>query len=553
MTGYCFEQFGRRVVVSTAGQVLLAELDDQAGWAERTREPSAEDPFRRSQDESWRAPIHASVTGAGLRCDFTPMFALMAKRRAFDDRLVARLEHVLHHGVADREGSFALIDRIRQELLLGTEMRGLLDAAVYLASGSWPTENPNQSSARRWVGCFEDDEIQSRPTGVYTRSTALQRIFRYDRLLQWRLGASEAGAIAEVLRADPALLAAYHAHLALVSRITGPFATPSVLEPEELTAILPALDSAESRLLEERFGNRPIPHDFALGAELVTQIREGRLPTAPGPEDGWYAHKLHADAALLSPQTEGLQVGPRYAKELEETFQSLFACDRQTHVKQLERLVLGGIPFVVAPRVTVEPLPEHYARVAEGYRFLREQLTEHLGERVVGGIQIDDYGRVGPTIHDALLEMELLMRGAEVVSRAELGRPGPSTVEHDAARSTFRSWQRRSADDPDLALDLRAAVPIFHDARRKTTRICATLGVETRSLHFEFVERPEVSVFGATGHGSREPSYPPARHLVLCPITIECDVKSSPSREQLRKICDDHEHPLAIKAALEAS
>lgn len=552
MTGYCFEQFGRRVVVDTAGQILLAELDDQAGWSERTRDPSPEDPFRRNRDDSWRAPIHASVSSAGLRCDFTPMFALMAKRRAFDDRLVARLEHVLHHGVADRGGSVELVDRIRRALPSGTEMRGLLDAALHLVRGSWPEHSADEESARRWVACFEVDPIQSQPIGVYTRSSALQRIFRHDRLLQWRLGSSEASAVAEVLRGDPTLLLAYRSHLAVISRINGPFATPPVLEPEELTAIFPASDSVIARLLEDRFGNRPIPHDFALGAELVARIRDGRLPTEPGPDDGWYAHKLHADAALLSGRTEGLQVGPRYAEELEQTFQSLVTCDRQTHVKQLERLVLGGIPFTVAPRVTVEPLPDHYARVAEGYRFLRQQLSEHLGESVIRGIQIDDYGRVGPSIHDALLEIEQLMRGAEVVSRAELGRPLPSAAVHDAAESVFRSWQRRSADDPDLALDLAAITPIFHDIERRTTRVCATLGVETRSLRFEFVERPAVSVFGEATHGSSEPSYPPSRHLIMCPITIECDVKTLPSREHLRKLCDEHEHPAAIKAALEA-
>lgn len=550
MVGYCFEQFGRHVVVDTTGQVLLAELDDRAGWAERAKEPSTEDPFRNKPEDTWRAPIHASAAAAGLRCDFTPMFALWAKRRAFDERLVARLEHVLHHGVADREGSFSLVDRIAAGIEPGTELRGLFDTASYLARGAWP-EGSDQATAQRWLSCFEDDAMQSQATGVYTRSRALGRIFRHDRLLQWRLGSGEAATIAQVLRDEPALFDAYKAHLALRARLHGPAAIPSVLEFKELTAILPAAESIEGRLFDERFGTSPVPEDFALGAELVTRIREGRLETSPSPDDGWRAHRIHADAALLTPGTDGLKVGPRYAKELEETFEALFARDRQTHVKQAESLGLGGIPFMIAPRVTVEPLPDHYGRAAAGYRFLRETLTESLGATVVRGNQIDDYGRVGPTIADALLEMELLMRGAEVVSRAELGRPLPDSVEHEAARATFRSWQRRSADDPDLALDLRSAMPVFYDAERRTLRICVMLGVETRSLHLSFVERPQVSVHGTSNFGAAEPEYRPSRQLVMCPITVECDVKALPTPEQLREICDEHVTTSAIKAALQ--
>jgi hypothetical protein len=552
MAGYCFEQFGLRVVVDTAGQVLLAELDDRAGWAERVSDPSADDPFRRQQDEAWRSPIHVSAADAGVRCDFTPMFALWAKRKAFDERLVARLEHVLHHGVAGRRGSFSLVDRVRAGLSPETELRGLFDAARFLARGAWP-EGSEDATSQRWLSVFEEDVMQSQATGLYTRSKALERIFRHDRLLQWRLGSVEAATIAEILRADATLLEDYRAHLALMSRITGPRSIPSVLESKELTAVLPAPESIEGRLLEELFGTSSIPEGFALGAELVERIRDGRLQIEPRPDDGWHAYQLFADAALLSPVTDGLMIGSRYAKELEEIFELRFARDRQTHVKQRDSLALGGLPFMIAPRVTVEPLPDHYGRLAGGYRYLREQLSEHLGLSVVSGIQIDDYGRVGPTIHDALLEMELLMRGAEVVSRAELGRPRPDTLEHDAARATFRSWQRRSADDPDLALDLRGAVPVYYDPKRRTVRVSVMLGVETRSLRFDFIERPQVTVHGTSAFGTREPDYRSSQQQVLCPITIECDVKIPPTRERLQEICDEHRTPAAIKAALQGS
>jgi hypothetical protein len=228
----------------------------------------------------------------------------------------------------------------------------------------------------------------------------------------------------------------------------------------------------------------------------------------------------------------------------------LFALTRETHVKQLECPAASGCPLIVAPRITVEPIPEYYGRVASAYGFLHEQLTDILGDAAMECSLADD-GEFG--LGDAIAEMESLFRGAEVVCRDELGRPDPSTTAR-ASRATFRRWQQRGADDPDLSTDMRVAVPVYYDAERKTVRVCVTLGVETRNLRFDFVKRPTVQVRGASesGFSFSEPYFTDSEELILSPITVECDVRVPPSREELRKLCDEHRDASAIKRALES-
>jgi hypothetical protein len=315
-------------------------------------------------------------------------------------------------------------------------------------------------------------------------------------------------------------------------------------------ALLPASESAEGRLIKQLFGTASIPDGFHLGMELISRIRDGRLRTEPTASDGWYAYQFHACAALLSPETEGLEVGQLYQAELQETFQALFALTRETHVKQLECPHAGGCPLIVAPRITVEPIPDYYGRVANAYGFLREQLTDILGDAAMESSPAD-HGELG--LGDAIAEMESLFRSAEVVCRDELGRPDPSTTAR-AARAIFRRWQQRSADDPDLSTDMRVAVPVYYDVERETVRVCVTLGVETRTLQFAFLKPPTVQVHGASESGfvPREPYFTESEQLILSPITVECDVRVPPSREELRKLCDEHKDASAIKRALES-
>lgn len=528
MASYTFRHYtGPRVVVDLASQVLRAELDDRPGW------------------RGGSGSIHASVAESGVTGDFIPLFALTTKAKRFDDRLYACVDRLAHEGAGEREGIFAVLERIRTRLPEGTNVRALFEAARHLAEDTRPEDGPQKIRVRKWLAGFLTDPKKSKPIGFYAGSEDLERIFRHDRLLQTELAADDAKLVRDVLTSDAALHTAYRRHLTLLTKLTGEFAIPPVDDAEtRVSAVLPASDSAEGRLIKDLFGAESVPDGFELGAELVTRIRDCRLRTEPHAGDGWYAHQLHAIAALLAAETDGLQLGPRYRKELEEAFRALFTLNRETHVKQLEIPAAGGgRPLIVAPRITVEPLPNVYARTASAYRFLRESLSEELGEDVLRSAEID-----GVSAYDAILDMELLFLGAEAVSRAELGRPLASSFDRDAARTRFRTWQRHVDTDPDLTYDLRVAVPLWFDRERKTVRVSAMLGVETRALTCEFVERPNVRVFG----GPEEPEFHSSSNDILAPVTIECDVREPPSREELRAICDRYEDASEIRRALEA-
>jgi hypothetical protein len=411
-------------------------------------------------------------------------------------------------------------------------------------------EGEARSPARRWLAAFLPDAKRSRPIGLHAESEELQRSFRHDRLLQSELEQDDAGGIRSVFDAEPTLRAGYRRHLALLMKLTGPLAMPSIEESTtRLCSVLPPSESAEGRLLKQLFGGASVPSGFQLGPELVARIRDGRLLTRPAASDGWYAYQLHAIAALLDPDSDRLRVGPRYRTQLEETFQALFAMNRETHLKQLELAAAGGCPIVIAPRLTVEPLPDYYSRVADGYRFLREALSELLGEVVLRSTEVE---RDGVGLWDALVDIEMLFLGAEAASRDELGQSITPSRERDVARARFRAWQRTTSGDAELRSDLRVAAPVWFDVERETVHLCATIGVETRSLRFEYLEPPTVTLFGAsTARFADKPTFQSSARLILSPITIECDVRVPPTRDEFRTICDEHGSPGRIKEALE--
>ncbi|AKV02648.1 hypothetical protein AKJ09_09311 [Labilithrix luteola] len=92
---------------------------------------------------------------------------------------------------------------------------------------------------------------------------------------------------------------------------------------------------------------------------------------------------------------------------------------------------------------------------------------------------------------------------------------------------------------------------MWFDQQRKTTHVCVTLGVTTKTLRLAFAERPDVRVFESE-EGAAHVLYSDTTQRILSLLTIECNVRHIPTREQLRKICDAHREPEAIKRALEA-
>ena len=556
-----FVHDGQRVRVDVSGQVVRAEMDETATWNERPPVPEPAPSYDETSTslvpESWPAPLHSSVVKSGIGTDFTPMFALAAKGKAFNDRLYARVEALVHEGVGERVGLYEWVGDLRRAFELGSDMRGYFDVANHLAGGELPEAGRERLLARKWLRKFNEDPLQSEVVGFYTEREWLRKVFLHDRFLQSKLDQQQVGTIRSALEAAPELRALYDAQLALTRALTGPPSTdPDAPQPifaadAPKYAFLPPSDSPEGRLMRKHFRATPISDGFRIGRELAKRIKSGEVETIPAAADGWYAHRFHANAALLEPETDGLDVGPLYRLELERTFEALFALTRETHVKQLEAVAAGGAPLVVAPNFTVEPLPLYYERVAASYVFIREALGQQLGEDVLRGVSIEEEG---PSIFEALIQMQALFEGAAAVSRAELGQDVLASPEGELRQAFFRQWQKSASSDPDLARDLRMAVPVYRDIERRTIRICVTVGMETKTLRLSFVERPTVTALGESiSPWGGEPLFMDAKHKILCPITIEADVKRPPNRTEVQKICDEHGTPERIKAALESA
>jgi hypothetical protein len=266
-----------RVIVERCGQGLRVELEEP---------PAAP------------APLHASVAAAGVAPGFTPLFALRALAKSFDDVLLARLESLAHEGAGMYPGLFATLATVRDVLPPGSTARGLLDAAGVLVGDELPDDREAALRARKFLATFRQDRERSTPIGFYTKSPELSRLFQHDRLLQVALDDETADALERALSPQP-LREAYERHLALIAGVTNRLVGPSVLQAGRGRSLLPASDSREKEIVESMFAASAPPPGFDLTREIVVRIRDGRFDTTPRNGEGFYVHQQHAAAALL--------------------------------------------------------------------------------------------------------------------------------------------------------------------------------------------------------------------------------------------------------------
>lgn len=259
-----------------------------------------------------------------------------------------------------------------------------------------------------------------------------------------------------------------------------------------------------------------------------------------------------------TPEAERLRLAEDYRDDLEDLFRSLLASARESHVKQLEALRAGGCPLVIWPRLTFEPLAEHYRRRAASYRFVRERLVDLLGEDLLlSRGRLTPRGETGGPLLDELITMEQLYTGARAVVLDDLGMaPDDRAVEARslmAARAVARSWASSHRSDPDLAEDVRMMVPLFKDVERDEFHVLAIVGIEQRNLQVSFVERPKVMVRDRRGRLA-EPDihWSDARYPLARPVTLTCRTRRLLDRDQFRALCDRAGSVAEIRAALEA-
>ena len=516
---------------------------------------------------------------------------LAQKAKIFDDGLYAAVDLAAQQGVGSLMGKKALLRRLLARLAphagASAGPRARLEASARLGGQRLALVPAEQKVVDRMEKRFLAMDVLSKPIGFYTWSEKLTWIFRQDRMLQQNLrseGPKPAGAggdrelrtIIRALHGDADLRRSYDAQLDLAAHLTNPqrdaglrpylealdrdAADPLGLpDPKSPIAFYPASVSHESNLLRNLFPTGEVPPGFQLMQALIDGVVDGTLSLDPRKDSGWYDYQTWALEPLLlperMPEAPALRLTPAYRTQLRELFKGNLALTRETHAKQLE--VLGDTtmampthqPLWLQPRLRVEPLATHYLRRAESYRYVHRILEKTFGRASLA--KMHRQTPRGPVTMDLARElswMESLFHGAWRTACEDLDRDLPSpdglASQRAADARIFRDWALAIDRDPDLGLDSRMMVPVFHDGKRGMTKVWLFLGWTRKQLKVSYAHAPRlVHAFDAQGK-KRTPAQLDIRwagssYWFYYPVMAEAYTKRILDRAEFRRLCDE--------------
>lgn len=505
--------------------------------------------------------------------------------KQFDDGCVAAIELAYYRGLEQRLASHVEVVRTLHDALPEGPARAYLAAALELAGAIVPANDP---ARRAWLLRFEAAPERSKPIGFWTWRDELSRAFRMLRLLQWEFAPDDLAiprALAAALTHDAALCERVKAMVAFYERLTGPRLSLSVCDvagrasgddtaalarelgvPRPSVALLPSSRSREQGLFERLFP-RTLPPDAQLMKALVAAIRSGAIDLAPTADSGWLEHQVYALETLLLPQrgreSERLLLSKAYKQRMLQAFQALVTKRKETHVRQ-GGIAVGSAPAPLAagalmPRLRIEPAPTFYLRTARGYVFLRRLLEGAIGNDGLDRLKglTADGERAMPLGAD-LVRITELFYGLYLLSAEDIGLAVELVAgEADpvACRARAEAWLATWTNDPDLAADVRVAVPVYVDPTRRRTRTWATLGVRLVRLDARYARPPHTRpAAGAAPWKLAEPrTLSTARVLIAVDEFAEIDLPGlAPlTRDELRRVCDRERTKGGILAALE--
>jgi hypothetical protein len=213
------------------------------------------------------------------------------------------------------------------------------------------------------------------------------------------------------------------------------------------------------------------------------------------------------------------------------------------------------------PRLRVEPCPSYCLRTARSYAFLHDFLTSSLGPETLQTLH--GLRQRGEQEADLLTELQSqrdLFYGLYLVSSEDIGHK-PALAEGEVADpelcyTAAEQWLGKIADEPDLAEDTRVAVPIYIDPIQGKTRLWVTLGVRLTQLDTKFVTAPRIKPASGEGDWQLVETWKLADAPFLISVDEFAEVEvprlSPPNREELRKLCDEHQTKEKIVEALSA-
>lgn len=530
--------------------------------------PFADDAERDQANQLYKS--HAALLRE--RADAIPSVqSLWTYVKQLDDTIYAGIERAIQDGLAPtiapkREiliGSVAYLSEHRSAA--ADQALALVAAAIELGGGSVDVPADLLSAVADLKSAFMADPGNAKPIGFYTWSSELQAIWLQDRLLQKRLPASTACALAGAIAADAQRQARYLQLIALVSRLTNPLerslqdrlssaGTPACEENMADAAFLGPSRSAEVDLFEKLYPEG-VPESADLMQELIDAIRDGSVDLEPGALDGWYAHKIHALETLLvtdrAEERAKVAFTARYKKRLQEAFATMLVQTRETHVKQLSIAELSAA-MPDTPHFRLEPLATVYGRLARSYVFLAAALDATMGPELLDqGLAVGAGGPQQESLRSVIERAMELSFGMYAIACQDIGlkpaleQAGDPTFSElwDELASAADGWLAGLAADPIADSDVRVVVPIA-ELPGGCFKLWAVIGVRTTLAGYSYLHGTDASA-PAVEDQSR----------VALPTEQFLEVNTCGgllTRDEFRALCDANQTADAIKAAIEA-
>jgi len=338
--------------------------------------------------------------------------------------------------------------------------------------------------------------------------------------------------------------------------------------PRSSAAFLPSSTSRENELFQRLFP-LGLPADANLMHELIRAIKSGQVDLAPTADSGWYDYQAYALETLILPdrgeEAFKLLRTARYKRRMLEAFAALITKRRETHIRQMDTAKAEAAPpplDKVSPRLRVEPHPTYYLRTARAYDFLQKFLHDAVGREELATLHgLTAEGERTLDLAAELDQMRTLFFGVYLISCEDLGLR-PSTMADEtgdpaAAMAAAEKWLGEIKSDPDLAADTRVIVPVYYDPMKREMSVWATAGVRLVKLTAAYDARFPLSLRPVSG-GEWKPVEPyklEAMNTVIAVdefITCQIPTLTPLTREEFRKLCDEHKTKEKIVAALQA-
>ncbi|PIN88639.1 hypothetical protein COU61_04090, partial [Candidatus Pacearchaeota archaeon CG10_big_fil_rev_8_21_14_0_10_35_13] len=239
-----------------------------------------------------------------------------------------------------------------------------------------------------------------------------------------------------------------------------------------------------------------------LGRALVQAIKEGRINFTPNEGSGLYTRQMHEITPLVLRNAEEYAkylLGERYMKQLDDEFISQWAGTRHTHVghSDFDDVLIGcstieQSPIIITPEITVEPFSTSYSRMRESLLFLEKLLTHEMPEVLEKHRVMNDESSGSKVIGEELTEMQLLLKGLEMISKESLHMTYDYQNKDEEAIRKAKRWIEEAGNDPDMNRNMATFVPIIRTTDGEGQIAYINAGFRDVEVEISYEQKPHV-------------------------------------------------------------